>query len=425
MKTSFIPDSMQAAAIEACIDTSNLPAKRIVAVTGEAGTGKTRIMQLVHDALTDAGYRVALCAPTGKAARRIRESTDRVAHTIHMLLEYTKPGEPDPKTGKVTGISVPQRYRGNPVQYDYVLADEYAMVNDELHRNIIDALPTGGKLRVFGDINQLPPIEENKRLQNEPSPFKQLLNKFTGVTLNVNHRQDEGSGIAAAGRNILLGRIPKRADDFVLEFSERPVDKLGQLVMQAMESNADYSSLDCQVITTMFKTWVGTYKLNGYLQTLFNRGTGDWFQLPRHPWAADAPVRVRVGDKVINTRNLYDLDCFNGETGIIREITEYEELIIDFGDRVITFPPVLVCSTDNGVKELDPRRCLDLAYALTTHKCQGSEYNEVAYILNKSTSYMQCRSNLYTAVTRGRNKTTVITDQVSLSRSIQRKELMR
>jgi ATP-dependent exoDNAse (exonuclease V) alpha subunit len=130
-------------------------------------------------------------------------------------------------------------------------------------------------------------------------------------------------------------------------------------------------------------------------------------------------IRMFVGDKVIVTQNMYDLGVFNGESGKIIEITGDGELIIDFGDREQAIPPILMVQNRYGkIVEIDPRKSVDLGYVITTHKSQGSEYKRLVYILNKSTGFMQNRRNFYTATSRGREHVHLITDQRSLSSSL-------
>jgi exodeoxyribonuclease V alpha subunit len=441
-------DTKQQEAIEACCDVNN----RVVAVTGPAGTGKTSIMRAVYQYLNDAGYTVALCAPTGKASKRIREATGIPAMTMHRLLEYSHPGDRDPKTGRPYGESVPKRDRKNPLQFDVVLADEYAMVNQELHRNLLDALPNGGRVCCFGDMNQLPPIERIERLKNMPSPFKTILdnNKLKSVVLETIHRQDEGSGIVKNGVLINSGRVPKRLDDFDMKITDYPTDVLRDYVKAQRELGIDFASIDHQIITVGNKSWIGTAKLNQLLQSVFRPETDGWFELPRHDWIKHK-VSIRVGDKVIITQNNYDLrqmqdkfgyddendayffvqpteqdQIFNGETGIVTEISEVGEVYINLGDRTVMIPPDLEYKKAVGQDKFitvhfDPRKDIDLAYAVTTHKAQGSEFLHVVYILNRSTKYMQSRSNLYTGITRARKHVCLISDQSSLTHSVWKK----
>lgn len=412
----FTPDETQTEAIQASCDVS----KRVVSVTGPAGTGKTTILKKAYEVLVAAGYTPALTAPTGKAAKRIKEATGIPATTMHRLLEYTHPGERDPDTGKVIGHSYPKRDKRNPLGYDAVFGDEYAMVNHELHRNTFDALPPGGLIRVFGDIHQLNPIEKSIPLREKPSPFKELLEnkKLKSVYLEHNYRQEEGSGIIFNAHRILKGFIPQRTEDFQMNITNSPIDMVFTIMTEAHHEGVDFASVDHQIITPGNKSWVGTVKLNASLQNFLRPETDLWQSIPRHKWIR-TPVRMRPLDKVVITSNNYTLEVFNGETGIIQEITDYGEIAIDLGDRMVVIPPIQAVMHSSGrMIEIDPRKDIDLAYAMTTHKCQGSEYGHVIYVLNKSTGYVQSRPNFYTAVTRARKKVNLVSDQRSLSTSV-------
>ena len=416
-------DAKQLEAISRCCDINN--ANRVVPVTGQAGTGKTTLIRDVYHKLREAGYRVALCAPTGKAAKRIEEATGIRAKTIHRLLEYTYPGERDPETGQVHGISEPRRFRSNPLELDVVLADEYAMVNNEVHRNLFDALPLGGSIRVFGDVNQLRPIETSDALKEQDSPFQKLLKQFNGIYLETIHRQSEGSGIVENGQRILRGRMPKRCDDFTMKITDDPITALRGYIDEQASKGVEFNTIDNQVIVVGRRSWVGTPKVNNLLQTVFRPESDGWLDVPRHPWAK-TKVRFRVGDKVINTKNIYaqpegsPLEVFNGESGIIIDISEFGEIVIDLGDRVVTFPPVITYEDNHGrIKSYDPRKELDLAYAITCHKSQGSEYQHVVYILNRSQGkYLRNRANFYTGITRARTHVHVISDLRSLQYAV-------
>lgn len=418
-KKGFEFDEQQIKAISLCLDTT----LRMVAVSGPAGTGKTSIMRVAYDKLVDAGHNVVLCAPTGKAAKRIHEATGIPAMTIHRLLEYPHPGERDEKTGKPLRTTDPKRFRGNPIEYNIVLCDEYAMVNTLVHRNLVDALPPGGCIRCFGDINQLQPIESGSHARGKPSPFREILDKFKSVELETIHRQGEGSGIVHNGQKILQGRVPKRLDDFALFVTDVPTERLDELIY---DGSLDPSRLDHQVIVLQNKDWVGAYKLSVWLQKrIWNDRKSDhpWLDVPRNKWAENQPIRIRPGDKVIWTQNDYDLVIFNGETGIVEDTNEFGEIDINFGDRVVTVPPSKQVETRSGtLVEVDPRMNIDLAYAITTHKSQGSEYMVVAYVMNKSNQAMQCRPNFYTAVTRARERVYVVSDLRSLQGSVNKKK---
>jgi exodeoxyribonuclease V alpha subunit len=283
----------------------------------------------------------------------------------------------------------------------------------------------GARLCMFGDVNQLKPIEEDKKLDTSPSVFQTALDKFQGIYLETNHRQDEGSGVALNAARILAGKLPQRTDDFVLQFTDDPVKILQRIVMDQRSQGIDFSTIDHQIVTCMNKSWIGTEKLNLSMQSLFWDRSQPWLDLPRHTWnEKGAACRIQIGSKVVNTVNVYDLgngqSIFNGEVGVVVDINhEDESFDVELSDRVINVPPIAIIQRSNGdVVETDPRKNFALAYVITTHKMQGSECGHVIYMLNKSTSYGQSRRNFYTGVTRARKHCTVITDQISLQRSV-------
>jgi|694.fasta_scaffold55650_6 exodeoxyribonuclease V alpha subunit len=413
-------DDKQRLAVEQGLDVS----KRISAVAGPAGSGKTTIMRMIYNGLTEAGYTVKLAAPTGKAAKRIREATGLPAGTLHMLLEYTRPLEIDDKTGKPFGDTFPRRTKENPLECDVVIGDEYMMVNHELHRNLIDALQSGARLIVLGDVSQLPPIESSPILAQKPAPFKILLDKFNGIYLDKVHRTADDSGILLNAQRILGGTAPMPNTDFTRIITDKPVDEL-----VAALDKADYTALNNQIITPANKSWVGTLKLNATLQTVLMDNDRHTLSLPRNKWDAANAVRVGVGDKVIMTKNWYDLDCedgskgvFNGEVGKVIEVSDVEEVVVDFDDRICRIPPAVQLVYNNKVTVGYPQRDIYLAYVVTTHKAQGSEYDHIVYVLNKSMLAMMNRKNMYTALTRARKHATLITDMASLSMSVTTKE---
>ncbi len=420
--TELIQDSLQQEAIALCCNTN----ERIVGVTGQAGTGKTTIMKQVYDALREAGHDIALAAPTGKAEKRIAEATVIPATTLHRLLEFTHPGDPDPKTGKVTGVSVPRRDPDNPLEQSIILVDEASMIHKQLWRDLIDALQRGAIIRCFGDVNQLPPIEENYN-DKTPSPFQNVLKNFKSVTLTHIYRQGEGSGIVKNGHRILQGMMPASFDDFKLLWTGglAPNDPVTKLLKLVEESGIDFNSLDNQIITPINKSWIGQYELNIKLQQLIQKEKiFDAIMLPRTRWEADKGVTCMIvpGDKIIWRKNDYKLEVYNGETGIILDIVN-DIINIDFGDRIVGIPPwVEYLDADGDTKGYDPREQIDLAYAVTTHKSQGSEYANSVYVLDKSSYSMHCRNNFYTAVTRGRKTAYVISDQRSVQQSVSNKE---
>jgi exodeoxyribonuclease V alpha subunit len=431
-------DAQQLAAIEACLDLD----KRLVSVTGEAGTGKTTIIKTVCQGLQDAGISFALAAPTGKAARRIREATGFPAITIHKLLEFNRP-DIDDDTGQATSVSTPRRTNSNPLEYRVVLVDEYAMVSTGLHRDLVSALGRAS-FRVFGDIRQLPPIE-NAKLADPTSPFNKCLQMQHSFTLDRVYRQEEGNGILEAARAINRGSVFSSNSDVKIVSNPAMLAKLYDVV------RADpmvWSQLDNQIISPARRSDIGTVKLNAALQTMINPDRPNAVELPRHKWEKGKTITVAEGDKVVCNANVYDLrdwndryseweddtspmlhsfipapetkQILNGEVGRLVRIDPDGTLEIDLGDRMVEIPPKI---TEYSVKRrmiyyADYRRDIELAYALTTHKCQGSEYKHVAYVMAPAAFMNLSRQNFYTAITRARKSATIFTDQRALGISL-------
>jgi len=413
-----IKDELQEEAIAKACSTEH----RIVGVTGQAGTGKTWIMRRVYKAFEEAGHAVALCAPTGKAAKRISESTGLPATTIHKLLEYTHPGDPDPKTGKILGVSVPRRDQYRRLDQSVVLVDEYSMVNEEINRALLDAMPASGLVRMFGDANQLPPIEPGENFANRgartPSPFERHLKTFPSTTLKNIYRQGEGSGIVKNGHRIINGMCPQPADDFMISYTMKHQDKIVDYVMT---SGIDFKSLDNQLITPTNKSPIGTIHLNLIVQNLLQADNMRLAkQMPRTSWDAKNGKTLQLvpGDKVLWTKNDYNLEIFNGETGIVESL-DNDLVTVNFGDRTLAIPPWIEYEDAGGKsKAYDPRVALDLAYVITTHKSQGSEYMNGVYIMGRSAFMLQNRANFYTAITRMRKHVNVISDPQSFQQAV-------
>jgi exodeoxyribonuclease V alpha subunit len=415
--TAMELDSTQQTAVDSCVNVMN----RVAAVTGSAGTGKTTILQTVYRQLADryGEHDVVLCAPTGKAAKRITEATGIEAMTIHRLLEYPMPGEIDETTGKALSSSDPKRCRRRPLDQHYILCDEYAMVNVEVHRNLLDAIPHGGCIRMFGDANQLQPIEQNKRLAKEDSSFLKMLDKHPSTRLTTIHRQAEDSSIIAAGAKIVVGNMPTRSEDFNLKITSKPVDAVLDFVTDQLHEGVDYGSLDNQIITPTRVGWVGSDALNGAVQSMLQPATQKNTYLERNKWVDNQRFLVYVGDKVLCTKNNYGLEVFNGETGIILEITNTDSIVVDFGDKTTEIPISQAVEGRGGeVYYINPQKDIDLAYLITTHKSQGSEYERVLYVMNSSRAYLLNRKNFYTGISRARKQVTVMTDQKGLTLSL-------
>lgn len=402
-------DEQQRSAIMLC-STFNAQHK-IVCVSGSPGTGKTTILQHAHRTATDLGHDALLCAPTGKAARRISEATGIAAVTIHAALEFPKPGEKDEKTGKALFQPMPRRNAKNPLEYNVVYVDEASMLNTELAGQLLEAMPRGGYLRLFGDHNQLPPIEKFTPKDYIP-PFRKFWEK-QGVHLTQVYRQAEGSGILLNADRINHGYMPLPKDDFILTqcFSQR--DYIANIARR--DDTLLFAGLSCQIITPQNKGIVGTHALNAMLQLIYNPKPEKQTILERnqyHPQHETGLV-VGTGDKIIMTANWYLIEPFgimNGEIGTVLDIGIDGTIIADFGyDLPTNIPPVVIGVDRKGREvQLNPQMDIELAYAITTHKSQGSEYDRVIYVMDRSHMYLLCRANFYTAITRARKHVNVV-----------------
>ena len=447
-------DAEQQRAIAMCLDMS----KRMVAISGQAGSGKTSIIRIIYNKLVEQGIPVILAAPTGKAARRITEATGIKAYTIHKMLEFPRPGEFD-DDGKPLEATRPKKTYDNPLHFVVVIVDEYAMVPWQLHNDIVAALPRGGRLCAFGDIGQLPPIENSssfgiKKNGEVGTPFKKLLSStstnISGVELLTDWRTGDGSNVHSAAVRVRKGYAPpinQRMNDFYIKLTDSPVELMKGYILDPLDQEADFSTIRSQIISPQRTSWIGTTKLNILVQTLLNPNPAMTIIPDRHKWDKEL-ITFGVGDKVVCTENIYDLRSYferyydwtidgrpvaetfipcpdnkqmmNGEIGIIKHIYPDNAIDVDFGDRIVEIPGE---HEEYSIKHksvfiVRPIKSISLAYVLTTHKCQGSEFDHVCYIINKSTFYMNCRQNLYTALTRARKTAMIFSDQASIRRSI-------
>ncbi len=376
-------ESKQLEAIDAAMT------KGFLVLTGGPGTGKTTTLDAIISILESYKQRVAIAAPTGRAAKRITEVTGRDAKTLHRLLEV-KWGAGD--------VPYFERDERNPLECDALIVDELSMTDATLFEALLRAVPNGCRLILVGDSDQLPSVGAGNVLsdliRSQRVPVIQLTEVF---------RQAQTSAIVTNAHLIVDGKMPnlslKHSDFFFLE-SDNPnvvADTIEDLYFRRLPNAYNYSPLtDIQVLCPSRKGTTGTRELNRRLQARMNPPHRDRSEV-RLPG-----VIFREGDKVMQTHNNYDVTwknhltgeegtgIFNGDIGIIQRIDHLGgQMQVRFDDRVATY-------------ELDDAAQLEHAYAVTVHKSQGSEFTAVIIPMCPTAPQLMYRSLLYTAVTRAR-----------------------
>jgi exodeoxyribonuclease V alpha subunit len=386
-------------AIDLCCDLDNL----VVGVTGGAGTGKTFVLGKTYEQLRADGVSVVLCAPTGRAAKRIQELTGIPAKTVHRLLEFPMPDEAD----KHLPPDEPKRNQRNPLVEQVVIVDESSMVSPSLYRFLMNALPKRGVVRFFGDNNQLPPVEEGV------PPFVHVLEKYPSVELTFNFRSEDH--IVSNALRILNGRMPVRNPQFEVLYTDWPMKQLELFV----KGSPEFAEDNHQIILPSRKGPAGTNRINPALQLKFNP-RGPLLKLPRFD-ENEPELGLRPNDKMIWITNDYQLNMFNGEIGRVTEVDlEDGSLEIALQDRVVVIPAVSKRFSPyyGHMVNYDPRKQIESGYAITTHKAQGSEFDTVVYVISRSSSFLLNKRNFYTAVTRARKRVIVICDRKAMGISL-------
>ncbi len=371
--------------------------EKILVVTGGPGTGKTTLVRIVIRLLERLGFGVLLAAPTGRAAKRLSEATDRPASTLHRLLEW------DPRTG-VFG-----RARARPLEARAVIVDEASMIDLLLMQALAAAIPTGALLLLVGDTDQLPPVGPGNVLRD-------LIGSGVGrvVRLDKIYRQAERSAIVLSAHRVNRGELPEigprgsaaaAALDPAVDFhfldspdSDGSLTALKGLVTGPLVRDFGLDPFrDLQVLSPMYRGAIGVDNLNRELQALLN---------PLGVPVERAEVAYRIGDKVMQIRNNYQKDVWNGDIGRVADVhAEDRELLVDFDGRLVAY-------------EWDDLDEITLAYACSVHKAQGSEYRAVIVPLHMEHAVMLRRNLLYTAITRGRRWVFLIGDRRALSLAV-------
>ncbi|MCB1204341.1 MAG: ATP-dependent RecD-like DNA helicase [Verrucomicrobiae bacterium] len=370
-------------------------ARRFFVLTGGPGVGKTTILRALIEILAAKKVQPVLCAPTGRAAKRLSESTGRDAFTLHRALEY------QPMAGFA-------RSRHRPLAGDLFIVDEASMIDIRLMNAFLEALPGHASALLVGDADQLPSVGPGNLLHDLIASGIVPCARLTHI-----YRQSATSRIIEAAHAINEGRLPPLdnppdADFFFLprDGAEAIAETLGHLIRERIPAHFGFHPRDeIQVLTPMNRQSLGTRELNAMLQTALNSPGEGKLEIERFG------TTFRTGDKVIQTRNNYEKEIFNGDIGHIAEITNEPvsiSVVFEGHTRVVYEPG-----------ELDE---LALAYAVTIHKSQGSEFPAVVIPLSTQHYPLLQRNLLYTAVTRGKRLVVVVGEKRALERAVRNGE---
>ncbi|HMJ16702.1 MAG TPA: ATP-dependent RecD-like DNA helicase, partial [Polyangiaceae bacterium] len=359
---------------------------KLVVITGGPGVGKTTIVRAIVSVLEQSRLSFQLAAPTGRAAKRLSEATRREASTIHRLLEF------DPRSGTFT------RKSENPLTSDALILDEASMIDLPLAAAVLDALSTAARLVIVGDADQLASVGPGAVLRD-------LLNSriVPSVALSEVFRQAQDSRIVLNAHRLNRGEMPETAgaddpgaDFFVIprKDPQQAAEVVSELVTTRIPRRFGFDAVsDIQVLCPMHAGAAGTVALNTALQATLN---------PRGPSLDAHGQKFRVGDKVMQTKNDYQREVYNGDIGRIANVDpEERSLVVRFEGRDVEY-------------EDSDLQALVLAYATTIHKSQGSEYPAVVIPLLTSHFVMLSKNLVYTAVTRAKKLCILVADPRAL-----------
>ena len=382
----------------------------LLVITGGPGTGKTTTINTIIRYFELEGMDIFLAAPTGRAAKRMSETTGFEARTIHRMLELN---------GGMEGNAGFEKNEQNPLETDVIIIDEMSMVDISLMYALLKAIAAGTRLILVGDVNQLPSVGPG-------SVLKDIIdsNEFHTVKLTKIFRQASTSDIIVNAHKINRGE-PVSLDNKSMDFfflkryeADKIINVTLQLIKQKLPKFVGASEYDIQVLTPMRKGLLGVERLNGILQMYLNPAD------KRKREKEHGGTIFREGDKVMQTKNNYQLEweirskydlcidkgtgIFNGDMGIIEEINDFAEtMTVSFDEgRMVEYP----------YKLLDE---LELAYAVTIHKSQGSEYPAVVIPLLSGPRMHMNRNLLYTAVTRAKKCVTIVGNDITFNQMIE------
>jgi exodeoxyribonuclease V alpha subunit len=366
--------------------------EKVLVLTGGPGTGKTTVTRAILELYTRNKLKVMLCSPTGRAAKRLSEATGREAKTIHRLLEF---------------VPAERRFKkdyDDKLELDALIVDEASMVDVVLMNALLRALPSHTHLVVVGDVDQLPSVGPGNVLRDIIDS-----GQVPVVRLDEIFRQGRESQIILNAHRINNGEMPsynntRGTDFFFLEEDDagRMVELIEDLVARRLPAHGAYDPLrDIQVLTPMYRGDVGAQNLNECLQQKLNsQGQGH----------KQGGMELRVGDKVMQVRNNYDKGVFNGDMGIVTSIDSDNQVL-----RVL-----FDAGVDYDFAHLDE---LVLAYAISIHRSQGSEFPVVVLPLSTQHYIMLQRNLLYTAVTRAKKMLVIVGTRAALERAVENNEV--
>ena len=371
----FQPTDEQIACVEQALKQSTS------VITGGPGVGKTTLVKTIIQSMLYSGYRVSLCAPTGRAAKRLQESTRHEAKTIHRLLDY------DPISGHF------KKDLSNPLSTDCLIVDEASMIDIRLFFGLIQAVHINTKLIFVGDIDQLPSIGPGAVLKDLIQTFPMYVIRLTQI-----FRQSENSLIITNAHRVNNNKLPIQKDeaDFYIIENDDPMTLQRQLIKVVSDRIPKRFNLDpikdIQVLTPMKKGVLGSQAINQTLAEILNPNPIQQISFQNQRYA--------VGDKIIVQRNNYEKEIFNGDIGFITYINDSNVGI----------------NIENKPVDLKREELEDIlpAYAITIHKSQGSEYPAVVIPLAMQHYMMLNKNLLYTAMTRGKELVVLLTQRKAL-----------
>jgi exodeoxyribonuclease V alpha subunit len=359
---------------------------RLAIITGGPGTGKTTIIRAIIEILKANGKSILIAAPTGRAAKRIEESSLCQASTIHRLLKF------NPETGQFVHNAQ------NPLRTDAIIVDEFSMVDSYVLFALLQALADNTQLIVIGDKDQLPSVGPGNVLRDMIQS-----GYFNTIYLSRNFRQNQDSLIVEnafrvnSGETLLFPAYSPELDFVFLPVqNETQVLEKVESIVRYYQDDYPFNSTALQILMPMYRGDAGIDQINRLIQEKFNP---EPFLLKKEKMA------FKRRDKVMQTKNDYDKGVFNGDLGIIEDYdVRDKQLLVSYDGAIVEY----------GADELDE---LTLSYAVSVHKAQGSEYDIVVLGLLPSHSRMLSRELFYTAITRARKKLILLSDEKTVARA--------